>query len=158
MAELRLKSSDMRLPRPHRIRAPTRRIFSVTALALLFLVAQLGNLIHHTAVQHVTCAEHGKQIHVDVDHARADDALAAFTIEVRHPLGPIALGSPFAPHSDDHDHCGICATTRELETDSAVLASVVADIGSSAEVIARADRLIVDEHGYRLAPKTSPPA
>jgi hypothetical protein len=113
------------------------------AAVLVLVLAQLGAMVHHAAVRHVRCAEHGELVEAPVlaEHSGADSQLVA-----------VEDGD-----ADGDEHCAIANGQRgdarlsvphvELAIEPAIATSIVATTTNHAGVPL-----------YRTAPKTSPPA
>ncbi|MEO8705182.1 MAG: hypothetical protein ABI867_34370 [Kofleriaceae bacterium] len=110
---------------------------------LVLVVAQLGALLHHAAVRHVRCAEHGELVEAPV--------LAKHSIEGSQ-LVAVEDGD-----ADADEHCAIANGQRSDARPS--ITHVVLD---AAPTIATPIVAAVTFHAsvalYRTAPKTSPPA
>lgn len=117
---------------------------SVAALAVALLV--LGHLqvsVHTSQVRHVICAEHGELVEAPE---------LAGTIDGERRLVEVTLGV------DDDEHCPAAAGLRPHIVSNVVLAQIALldtpPVASPPIAITRATAL----SGYRIAPKTSPPA
>ncbi len=121
-----------------------RRSRSVAALAVAMLV--LGHLqvsVHTSQVRHVVCAEHGELVEAP--------ELAGGTIDGDSRLVSVTLSV------DADEHCPAATGLRPHLTSSVVFAQIAlipTPPVASPIAIARAPAL----SGYRIAPKTSPPA
>ena len=133
------------------------------SLVAIFLLGQLGGLIHQATVAHTRCPEDGELIDADSAEARAPERAEgveawAAALARGEAVPDEARQSPNAPRHH-HDHCAIACASHERATGRAqVLAVAGVDppplpcaIPAAAE---RSSRITL----YHVAPKTSPPA
>ena len=111
------------------------------SLAMLFLVAGLGDFLSEATVRHELCAEHGRFGHVE-----------------GHGHHAVPEEEPSEEH--EHEHCGFWADHRsdgvEIDDPSTWIAAQV----YTTERPLQPSSLVTrdDSSRYRVAPKTSPPA
>ena len=128
-----------------RAHAQRRLVFTV-ALGAVLLAAQLSAFNHQLFVQHVTCVEHGEQIHVEGAPAAVPGAEPAVT-----------ASATAAGHG--HDHCSVFLARREEQAPVSAPALELPE-GPAVErpvVEARSAGLPSPVALLRLAPKGSPP-
>ena len=110
---------------------------------VLFLVGHVLAWQHESAVRHVTCAEHGEELHAVTVDAVAPSGEARF----------LAAGGGAGEHQD-------CTTARLLRTSAVTpdhVATGIVELGA-AFVSSTPPGSWVDERDVlELAPKTSPP-
>jgi hypothetical protein len=123
----------------------TRRTTATAALAVVVLL--VGNLLawlHESEVRHVTCAEHGEQL-----HAAESTAMSSRSDNVRW----IAIEGPAGEHQD-------CTSARQLRTSTQITPGglgctlVIAAASVEATVLAPRSHAV---DVIAIAPKTSPP-
>jgi len=117
----------------------------VTALAGVFLAAQVSGLVHDGFAEHVTCDDHGEQIHVG--HGGATTTLSSHG----------RVGEPVPTEHDEHGHCGYVSSTRDEYVAGAGSALVPTPDQSELAGPAVNVRVAVSQGAYRYAPKQSPP-
>ncbi|GAB4536768.1 MAG: hypothetical protein Tsb0020_51500 [Haliangiales bacterium] len=125
-------------------------------LALVFLAGQLGGLAHETTFVHSYCAEHGERVHSDVHELAKHSAAAG---ELRAHRDQQRVSDRDDPSGDpEHEHCPLSIASREpaavAHTPSVTAAAAPARVATWPAQAATDARIA----GYRLAPKTSPPA
>jgi hypothetical protein len=128
--------------------AETRRLGGLL-LAAILIASQVAAWAHAGAVAHVTCVEHGEEIHAAAPN-RPDAPAAPVTVAtvVEDDVAAIAA----------HEHCasGVLLRWRALAIDPPAVSLVPPLSRSAPPGLARHDALRLAAV-YRLAPKTSPP-
>jgi len=119
------------------------RQFAAFAVATLVL-AQLGVLTHRAAVRHVRCAEHGELVD-------------APELDTRQLDGDSRLVGVGGHHEGGDDHCVLANHLRPDVVDAGGF-DLVANLPELPPVVPALATSHVAIAGYRIAPKTSPPA
>ena len=132
----------------------TRRSLGIVALALLFLVAQLGDTLHQVRSPHERCAEHGEWIHAP-GHTVAEASATADADE----RGPVLVKGPESHAGDPHhEHCNKLSPHRERWLAPLGRPTVIVPVAARSHAVAPARTPAPKSiPTYRLAPKQSPP-
>jgi hypothetical protein len=121
--------------------------------AALFVLASLLGALHEATTSHVRCATHGELVDSDGPLAPSASAQAGTAQPAITGAEPSARG-----HGDDHCLVAAAARTSRIAPRTLVLAAAPAALAAGdpprAPLIAPASTA----PGYRIAPKTSPPA
>lgn len=135
------------------------------ALVAVFLLGQLGGLIHQATVAHARCAEHGELVHADAGEGGAAGAtgLAGRVVQLAASSdsgsAPQAMRESGAGLRHRHDHCMVPFGSHERATGRS---SSVALAGDDPAPPRSAIPVVLDRGSrfelFRVAPKTSPPA
>jgi MacB-like periplasmic core domain len=149
---------DLFRPRPARGKGrPARRVGPTLAIAtvLVHLTGTVGGYLRFALVEHERCPEHGELIHTDgQDPVEPRVSVGRTSVDTKPSVEP---GN--TRPQDTHDPCSVTAAVRQRA--SAVSADAGGKIEPPCELAAEpaADRpFLASRVGYRVAPKTSPPA
>lgn len=141
---------ERRLSRAGRTRAA--RVAAGLTAALFVLASWLGAL-HEATTSHVRCATHGEL--VDSDGPLVPSAVA----DAGEAQAAMADALPSArAHGDDHCLLAAAARTSRIAPRAAMLAVAPAALAAGAPAAAPCVAPALTVLGYRIAPKTSPPA
>jgi len=133
-----------------------RKRFVCLAAALLFVAAQVQDLVHLAHARHAPCVEHGGMCHLE---GEADAALVPDALVVFAPEWVPLVGRPSERGDHGREDCQTCAREREHG-----LSALVVVVRSPEYVTAYhppgigRGRSALDQAGlWRLAAKRGPP-
>ena len=119
----------------------------VRAIAIVVLVGQAAAWVHESATPHVTCLEHGEQVHLTTQGLVAAAPRQGTGLAVEP-----APTAETAAHA--HDHCGLQGQrTTSVPAPARALVSAPLAVSTAPAVPNVGPGLLL----LRLAPKTSPP-
>ena len=135
----------------------TARLVALPAV-LIHLAGTVGVYLHFALVTHERCPVHGELIHSDPDASPTE--MATFGAHAGGGASDVSLLRHGRESTEDeHD---ICSTTAALRERAVEPSSILTARVSPPRELARPRALPPPPHsardGYRVAPKTSPPA